>query len=79
MAVVDYVITNHEYTSVIEDHVNYLMGQNSDASCLVPDFGDQLSDDSTKKDAQIVALPQQAELLLLVNALTSEKDIITGS
>lgn len=84
MSVVDYVITNHEYTSVIEDHVNYLMGQNGDASCRIPDFGN-LADSgpaigsSVPGEKQIVALPQQAELLLLINALISEKDIITGS
>lgn len=35
MSVVDYVITNHEYATVIENHQHYLLGRNREGLCYV--------------------------------------------
>lgn len=35
VATIDYVITNHEYATMIEDHLHYLSGENEKAECLV--------------------------------------------
>lgn len=35
VSVVDYVITNHEYATVIENHQQYLAGRNKDAICYI--------------------------------------------
>lgn len=35
MSVVDYVITNHEYATVIENHQHYLLGRNREGECYV--------------------------------------------
>jgi len=35
ISVVNHVITNHEYNTVIENHLHYLMGRNPDAKCYV--------------------------------------------
>lgn len=38
MAVVDYVITNQEYYTIIEEHVHYFLGRNREAELLTGDF-----------------------------------------
>ena len=35
VSTIDYVITNHEYATMIEDHLHYLAGANERAECLV--------------------------------------------
>lgn len=35
VSTIDYVITNHEYATMIEDHLHYLAGVNERAECLV--------------------------------------------
>lgn len=39
LSVADYVITNHEYATVIENHQHYFFGCNSGAVCLVNEEG----------------------------------------
>lgn len=34
---IDYIITNHEYATMIENHLNYLAGENEDALCYITD------------------------------------------
>ncbi len=36
---VDYIITNHEYATIIENHQNYLAGQNENALCYISEKG----------------------------------------
>lgn len=42
MAFVDYVITNHEYTSVVENHIHYILGRNENGRALMENL--QLKD-----------------------------------
>ena len=39
MSSVDYIITNHEYATIIENHQNYLAGQNENALCYISEKG----------------------------------------
>lgn len=39
MAVVDYVITNHEYATVLENHLHYFLGRNPGSVSFIKDFG----------------------------------------
>lgn len=39
LAFVDYVITNHEYANVMENHLHYLMGRNARAVSYLPGYG----------------------------------------
>lgn len=39
LSIADYVITNHEYATVIENHQHYFFGCNPDAVCLVNEEG----------------------------------------
>ena len=40
LTMVDYMIANHEYDSVIENHFHYLMGRNPQAVCYIDDVGE---------------------------------------
>ncbi|MGN0307030.1 MAG: hypothetical protein ACI4DN_02315, partial [Lachnospiraceae bacterium] len=39
MALVNYVITNHEYSTLQKNYLDYFLGRNPDARCLVKSFG----------------------------------------
>ena len=39
MSVVNYVISNHEYRSILEAHYHYLLGRNPEALCLLEGKG----------------------------------------
>ena len=39
MALVNYVITNHEYSSLLGNYLDYFLGRNPQARCLVEGFG----------------------------------------
>lgn len=46
LSIADYVITNHEYATVIENHQHYFFGCNPDAVCLVQEEGcDSIGED----------------------------------
>ncbi len=40
LTMVDYMISNHEYDNVIENHLHYLMGRNEQAICYIDDEGE---------------------------------------
>ena len=60
MGIVDYVITNHEYSTVIENHIHYMLGRN------------EMSTDHS----QNLSAKDSARLLFMLSAVTGEKDLI---
>ncbi|NLL78551.1 MAG: hypothetical protein GX234_01860 [Clostridiales bacterium] len=67
LAVVDYVITNHEYATVMENHLHYLLGRNPQASSYLGGFG-TYSQAGRKQD--ILKSPERsAELLFMMSAV----------
>ncbi|MDE7251203.1 MAG: glycoside hydrolase family 9 protein, partial [Lachnospiraceae bacterium] len=40
LTMVDYMISNHEYDNVIENHLHYLMGRNEQAICYIDNEGE---------------------------------------
>lgn len=40
LTMVDYMIANHEYDSVIENHLHYFMGRNPQSICYIDDVGE---------------------------------------
>jgi hypothetical protein len=63
LSVVDYIITNHEYIMLLEDHIHFLYGRNKDAASL----------------RQNMTLEEKAETLLLLNAITAEKEMLVSN
>ena len=41
LAVVNYIISNHEYETVIENHLHYLFGRNAQALCYIENMGER--------------------------------------
>jgi endoglucanase len=39
LTIVNYIITNHEYGTIIENHLHYFMGRNSDGISYIDDVG----------------------------------------
>lgn len=60
MSVVDYVITNHEYYTVIENHIHYLLGRNPEGINMV----------------QTMDLLDGARMLMYISSITAEKELI---
>lgn len=79
LSVVDYVITNHEYSTVIENNVHYLLGANPDAACMLPGMGARNLNGKEAAGKQITSLPEQAQLLFLLSVVTSEHEMIITS
>ncbi len=44
LALVNYIITNHEYVTVQENHLHYFLGRNADAICYILGTGQQSSE-----------------------------------
>ena len=63
MAFANYAIMNHEYVTVIENHIHYLSGRNEDAAFLLENPGG--------KDA--------ARMLLLLSVIEAEREIVEAS
>ena len=60
MSVVDYVITNYEYYTVIENHIHYLLGRNSEGVNMVEQMN----------------LLDMAKMLMYISSITAEKKLI---
>lgn len=60
MSVVDYIITNHEYYTVIENHIHYLLGRNPKGVRAV----------------ETMDILDSARMLLYISSITAEKELI---
>ena len=60
MSVVDYIITNHEYYTVIENHIHYLLGRNPKGVHAV----------------DTMDILDSARMLLYISSITAEKELI---
>ena len=67
LSVTDHIIYNHEYTTMIENHVHYLMGMNSEAMNYVTDTTDRTYIDGGKTG--IMNDPAKDALLIFMLSL----------
>ena len=49
MALVNYIITNHEYTQLLKNYRDYLLGRNPQNICYIDGFGMMNATDDTRK------------------------------
>lgn len=71
LAVIDYVITNHEYATVMENHLHYFLGRNPEASSYLVGLG-EYSEVSREQD--ILKNPEQsARLFFMMSAVINHK------
>ena len=84
LSIVNYVITNHEYITHLENNLHYLMGSNRYSKSVLPN---QIPAPSLKsavfeeEDQALtdLTLTEAAQLLMLFVTVTAERDPITGT
>ncbi len=72
LSVVDHVITNHEYVTVLENHVHYFLGRNSMAVSFFDNIGSYNYTSVDKKTGITSQIDLNAELLLLLSGILAE-------
>ncbi|MEG1848654.1 MAG: glycoside hydrolase family 9 protein, partial [Lachnospiraceae bacterium] len=62
LSIVGHVITNHEYTTVLENHLHYFLGRNAEGVSYIDGFGSRMADTSE----MITKQPQLTSMLLFM-------------
>ncbi len=62
VSAIDYVITNHEYATMIEDHLHYLAGANEEAICNIR-WSEKYAGDGTEEQTDVASLAQYVMML----------------
>lgn len=72
LAVVDHIIANHEYTTVLENHLHYMLGRNLQSVSYLNDVGDRNYRDIDEAMGVMNQVDLNAELLLMFAAIMDE-------
>ncbi len=72
LAMIDYVITNHEYATVMEDHLHFLLGRNPQGASLLSDLGQYFG--TGQKMDLLKNAEDTSELLFLLSAVLSHEE-----
>ena len=75
LTVVDHIITNHEYTTVLENHLHYFMGRNAESISYVDDMGSRNYKNINEKTGIMKQVDLNAKLILLMSAI--EENLLT--
>lgn len=74
LTVVDHIITNHEYATVLQNHLHYMLGRNSQAVSYLDDVGSRNYKEVDENQGIMNQIDRNAELVLLMSAITAELD-----
>ena len=66
---VDHIITNHEYTTVLENHLHYFLGRNPEAISYVDGAGKKSYQEIDEKLGIMNQVNLDAELILMMSAV----------
>jgi len=72
LAIIDHVITNHEYVTVLESHLHYFMGRNTESVSYIEEYGET---HPTREDQQVELTKQSrqtATLLFMLGEIVTE-------
>lgn len=69
LAVVDHIITNHEYATVLENHLHYLLGRNLLSISYLDGAGDRNYKDIDETQGIMNQVDLNAELVLMFSAI----------
>lgn len=72
LTVVDYVISNHEYATVIENHLHYFLGRNSSAVSFVEGFGSRTLAQEEEGDTIMDKGFKEAAFLFILSEICDE-------
>ncbi len=73
LAVVDHIITNHEYATVLENHLHYLLGRNLQSISYLDEAGSRNYKDIDKTQGIMKQVDLNAELVLMMSAIMDGK------
>lgn len=76
LAVVDHIITNHEYVTVLENHMHYMLGRNLQSLSYLDDVGGHNYRDVDASLGIMIQVDQNAELFLLLAAVMDEEMVV---
>lgn len=76
LAVVDHIITNHEYATVLENHVHYMLGRNLQSISYLDGVGGRNYRDVDMSLGIMNQVDQNAELLLLFAAIMDDELVV---
>jgi endoglucanase len=73
LAVVDHIITNHEYATVLENHLHYLLGRNLESVSYLNDVGARNYKDIDPAAGIMNRIDLNAELMLTTSVILLEE------
>lgn len=76
LAVVDHIITNHEYATVLENHIHYMLGRNLQSISYLDGVGGHNYCDVDVSLGIMKQVDQNAELLLLFAAIMDDELVV---
>ncbi|MCM1037737.1 MAG: glycoside hydrolase family 9 protein [Ruminococcus sp.] len=74
LAVVDHIITNHEYMTVLENHLHYFLGRNGLSISYIDDTGSRNYDVIDEKTGIMKQIDSNAELIVILSTIEAELD-----
>ncbi len=76
LAVVDHIITNHEYATVLENHVHYMLGRNLQSISYLDGVGGRNYRDVDASLGIMNQMDQNAEMVLLFAAIMDDELVV---
>lgn len=77
LAVVDHIITNHEYATVLENHLHYLLGRNLQSVSYLDDVGERNYRMIDEAAGVMKQVDLNAELLLMFAAIMDDERVVS--
>lgn len=77
LAVVDHIITNHEYATVLENHLHYMLGRNLQSISYLNDVGERNYQDIDSALGVMNQVDLNAELLLMFAAIMDDELVVS--
>lgn len=77
LAVVDHIITNHEYATVLENHLHYMLGRNLKSIAYLDDVGERNYRNVDEAVSVMNQVDLNAELLLLFAAIMDDELVVS--
>lgn len=77
LAVVDHIITNHEYTTVLENHLHYMLGRNLTSISYLDGVGGRNYREVDESLGIMNQVDLNAELLLLLTAIMDDEFVVS--
>ena len=72
LTVVDHVITNHEYATVLQNYLHYMLGRNQQSVSYLDDAGSRSYKEVDESQGIMNQIELNAELVLMMSGIVDE-------